>query len=127
MVAVTLNTQPRPVPSSPNVGAAVVSPGNSQHVKAPISAERSAPQQVTSAEVSVTEEGLKQAVAQANIEIASSNESVSFNFEAKLGLLFVTVTDSDSGQIIREIPSKDFIAHRVAMREMIGLLLDKQV
>jgi flagellar protein FlaG len=126
MAVVELNMQPRPVPSSPNVGAAAVRQGNQQQAKAPVSAEQSVQQQVTNTEAKVSEKALRDAVGQANIEMAMTNESISFGFEKKLGLLFVQVTDSNSGEVIREIPSREFIAHRVAMREMVGLLLDKQ-
>jgi flagellar protein FlaG len=74
----------------------------------------------------VSEHELKQAVHQANQSFAGSNESVSFTYEEKLGQLFVQITDSTSGEVIREVPSKEFIQHQVAMKELAGLLLDKQ-
>jgi len=74
----------------------------------------------------VSEQELKQAIQQANQSFAGSNESVSFTYEEKLGQLFVQITDSTSGEVIREVPSKEFIQHQVAMKELVGLLLDKQ-
>ncbi len=74
----------------------------------------------------VSEQELKQAVQQANQNFAGSNEAVSFTYEEKLGQLFVQITDSASGEVIREVPSKEFIQHQVAMKELVGLLLDKQ-
>ena len=74
----------------------------------------------------VSEQELKQVIQQANQSFAGSNESVSFTFEEKLGQLFVQITDSTSGEVIREVPSKEFIQHQVAMKELVGLLLDKQ-
>lgn len=117
--------QSTPVLSSPNVGAAGVRPG-SQATRAPVSTEQSTQQNVQTAERQVSSEELRRAVDEANREMASSNEAISFGYEEKLGMLYVQVTDSNSGEVVREIPSKDFIAHRVAMREMIGMLLDKQ-
>jgi len=125
MAVIEMNIQPRPVPSAPNMGAAIVRQVTSQQVQAPVSAEQSVQKNIMDLEVS--EKNLKAAVAQANVEMASNSESVTFGYEKQLGLLYVQVTDNDSGKVVREIPSKDFIAHRVAMREMIGLLLDKQV
>jgi len=79
------------------------------------------------AEPKVSEQALKEAVLQANRTFAGSNEAVSFTYEEKLGQLFVQITDSKSGEVIREVPSREFIRHQVAMKEFIGLLLDKQV
>jgi flagellar protein FlaG len=74
----------------------------------------------------VSEQELKQAIQQANQSFAGSNEAVSFTYEEKLGQLFVQITDRASGEVIREVPSKEFIQHQVAMKELVGLLLDKQ-
>ncbi|MDQ7001090.1 MAG: flagellar protein FlaG [Ghiorsea sp.] len=74
----------------------------------------------------VSEQELKQVIQQVSQSFAGSNEAVSFTYEEKLGQLFVQITDSTSGKVIREVPSKEFIQHQVAMKELIGLLLDKQ-
>ncbi|OIQ01125.1 MAG: hypothetical protein AUK35_00430 [Zetaproteobacteria bacterium CG2_30_46_52] len=78
-------------------------------------------------EKQVTKKDVEQAIQQATRELAGSNEAIGFSYEKKLGQLFVQVKDNVSGEVIREVPSKDFIKHRLAMQEMIGLLLDKQV
>ena len=75
----------------------------------------------------VSEQELKQAIQQINQSFAGSNEAVSFTYEEKLGQLFVQITDNQSGEVIREVPSKEFIQHQVAMKELVGLLLDKLV
>ena len=126
MAVIESTMQPRPVPVAPNVGAAVVRSGNQQQVSPPVSTEQ---QVQNKAEQQVKEKDVQKAVQQANVEMASSNTSVaiSFGYEEKLGQLFVQVRDEDSGEVIREIPSRDFIQHKIAMREMIGLLLDKTV
>lgn len=74
----------------------------------------------------VSEQELKQVIQQVSQSFAGSNEAVSFTYEEKLGQLFVQITDSTSGEVIREVPSKEFIQHQVAMKELVGLLLDKQ-
>jgi len=124
MAVIESTMQPRPVPVSPNVGAAVVRSGNQQQVSPPVSTEQKVQNDV---EQQVKEKDVQKAIQQANVELASSNTSVaiSFGYEEKLGQLFVQVTDKNSGEVVREIPSKDFIQHKIAMREMIGLLLDK--
>ncbi|NWF38577.1 flagellar protein FlaG [Mariprofundus sp. NF] len=106
--------------SSPNMGQAGVRPAV-QPTKAPVSSE----QNVQAAEKKVTEQEVQKAVSQVNQEMAGSNEDISFGYEQRLGMLYVQVTDKNSGKVVREIPSKEFIQHKVAMREMVGLLLDK--
>ena len=114
--------QSRPELSSPNVGSAGVRPVVAQPTKAPVSSE----QNVQAAEKKVTEQEVQKAVSQVNLEMSGSNEDISFGYEKRLGLLYVQVTDKNSGEVVREIPSKEFLQHKVAMREMVGLLLDKQ-
>ena len=125
-MAIEMNTQARPVPSAPIMAAAVVRQVTPQQVQSPVSVEQSAQKNMMNSEPEVTEKALKAAVVQANTDMTRISESVTFGYEKQLGLLYVQVTDNDSGKVVREIPSKDFIAHRIAMREMIGLLLDKQ-
>jgi len=86
------------------------------------------PQPQVQAEKPTTEQDVKRAVAQANQEMASlaPTETIGFGYVEKLNQIFVQVKDSKTGEVIREIPSKDFIKHKLAMREMIGLILDKQ-
>ncbi len=74
----------------------------------------------------ITEKDIQQAIHEISNALVGSNESIGFNYEQKLGQLYVQVTDNISGEVIREFPSKDFIKHKIAMQEMIGLLLDKQ-
>jgi len=57
---------------------------------------------------------------------SGSNETISFAYEEKLNQLYVKIVDQNSGAVVREIPSKDFIRHQIALREMIGLILDKK-
>ncbi|MDX8389700.1 MAG: flagellar protein FlaG [Mariprofundaceae bacterium] len=75
-----------------------------------------------------SEQEVQKAVEQATQEIASlgSSETIGFSYEKKLNLLFVQIKDLDSGEVVREVPSKDFIKHQIAVREMIGLILDKK-
>jgi len=124
MAVIESTMQPRAVPVSPSAGAAVVRSGNQQQVSPPVSTEQQVQKKT---EQQVKEQDVQKAVQQANVEMASSNSSVdiSFGYEEKLGQLFVQVKDQNSGEVIREIPSKDFIQHKIAMREMIGLLLDR--
>jgi flagellar protein FlaG len=119
MASIEIINQASPVLSTPNVGAAGARSGG-QTTPAP------AEQAVQGQEKNVSAAEVSKAVAQANVEFSGSKETIGFGYEEKLGQLYVQVKDKASGEVIREIPSRDFIRHRIAMREMIGLILDKQ-
>jgi len=116
-----INTQTS-VPSAPLVSSAPVQ----QRVvvqQAPAQGASNAAQ-----EQPVTEKSVQQAVNQANqmLTTSGSSETISFAYEEKLNQLFVKIVDQNTGAVVREIPSKDFIRNQIALREMIGLILDKK-
>jgi len=124
MTAIQSNiVQSSPVLSSLNMGSANVRPVN-QVQASPTPPVKQEAQNKTEQQVSIQD--VQKAIQQSNKALTLSGESIAFGYEEKLGQLFVTVTDKQSGEVIREIPSKDFIQHKIAMREMIGLLLDRQ-
>lgn len=68
-----------------------------------------------------------EAVRRANSEHATLKERIGFGYEERLGQLYVKVIDRVTGKVIKEVPPKEFLEHRAAMRELIGLILDKKV
>jgi flagellar protein FlaG len=126
MVAITQMTHSMtsPVASSPSVDVRQASPAPQQVAQMPQPAPKEQPKE----QKAVTEQDVKQAVEQANREMKNlgPTETIGFGYIEKLNQIFVQVKDSKSGEVIREIPSKDFIAHKLAMQEMIGLILDKK-
>jgi flagellar protein FlaG len=127
MVAISTVTQPRsvalPTSGSSHAGPKAANVQKPQPTAQPTAQLTAQPKQQESA---ATEQAVQKAVNEVNLDLAGSNETVALNYEKRLGLLYVQVTDNQSGEVIREIPSKDFIAHHIAMREMIGLFLDKK-
>jgi len=125
MAVITPITTQAPVVSTPMVGAPVTAPTAAVQ-------QRVVPQQSSAQnsqkEAAITEKSVQNAVNQANQMLASvgSNETISFAYEEKLNQLYVKIVDQQSGAVVREIPSKDFIRHQIALREMIGLILDKK-
>jgi len=67
---------------------------------------------------------VQQAVARANAKLAGMNEGIQFSFSDVTGQLVVHVVDRQTGAVIRQIPSREFIAAEAASRETTGLLLD---
>ncbi len=69
---------------------------------------------------------VQRAVDQANIQMAGLNEQISFSYVKQLDQFVVQVTDKNSGELIRQIPSKSFVAEEIAARAFLGTLLDKK-
>ncbi|MDX8391197.1 MAG: flagellar protein FlaG [Mariprofundaceae bacterium] len=108
-----------PVSAKPEAPVAKVGMSGSQNVTQ--NTTQNAPVQ----QGKVSENSVQQAVAQANIEIAGGNEKVGFGYEKRLGQLYVQVLDKDTGEVIKEIPPKSFIEHQAFMKELAGILLDR--
>jgi len=75
-------------------------------------------------EAAVSEEQLKQALEQLNKQFAS--EGIGFVYEERLNQLFVQIKDKATGEVVKEFPPKSAISHMVAMKELAGLILDRQ-
>jgi len=121
-------SQPSSVPSSVNVRSSVSSGKVAQpKPQAAPAATQPVTQPVTQHDVQKAKQDVQRAIEQATrqLESAGLSEKIGFGYVQELNLLYVQVKDAQSGEVIREIPSKDFIKHQLAMREMIGLLLDK--
>jgi len=129
MVAITnlVQSAASSVTSSPSVDVRKASPAPQQQATLPSQAQAQAQAQVRE-QKPVTEQEVKQAVEQANREMKNlgPSETIGFGYEEKLNQIYVQIKDTKSGEVIREIPSREFIEHKIAMREMIGLILDKK-
>jgi len=58
-------------------------------------------------------------------DLNRSNEKVSFSFHEKTDRIIMKVTDMNSNEVIKEIPSKDAIKLLEHLREFIGILIDE--
>ncbi len=124
MTAISTIIQSSPVFSSP---APVSAPSVATVITpkaAPAVAQQNMAQEGSTQQPSLRD--VQQAVKQANMSLPSSNESITFGYEEKLGQLIVQVSDKATGLVIQQLPSKEFIRYQIYMKEMIGLLLDKQ-
>lgn len=72
---------------------------------------------------------VRRAVNRANTQIAGQNEGIKFGFSEATGQLFVQVVDKDSGEVIRQIPSREFLAAEASARNIAqsatGLILNR--
>jgi len=54
----------------------------------------------------------------------SLDVSVKFAFNDKLGEVYVNIIDKDSGEVIRQLPSKEALKLKEAMKEFVGSIFD---
>lgn len=69
----------------------------------------------------------KQMTDSMNTFLESANTQLRFKFHEKLNEYYVTIVDSKTDEVIREIPSKKLLDIHAAMREFVGLLVDRKI
>ncbi|MBO0603320.1 flagellar protein FlaG [Sporosarcina sp. E16_3] len=69
----------------------------------------------------------KQMTDSMNTFLESANTQLRFKFHEKLKEYYVTIVDSTTDEVIREIPSKKLMDIHAAMREFVGLLVDRKI
>jgi len=83
-------------------------------------------QPVQKQEVPVDNANLKKLIARANTQMtAAGNQHLSFGYEERSNRLYVQIKDNATGEVVREIPPRKLIEQMADMREMIGMILDR--
>ena len=71
---------------------------------------------------------LQQALANLDIpEIADNNARVELNFNQDTGRVVAKITDRSSGEVLRELPSKELQQLFSQMREYLGSIVDEEI
>lgn len=88
--------------------------------------------QIKSNEKSLNEETLsadraKSMVVDMNKFLGSASSQLKFQFHDELNEYYVTVVDGITDEVIREIPSKKLLDIHAAMREFVGLFVDRKI
>ncbi|PIC73006.1 flagellar biosynthesis protein FlaG [Sporosarcina sp. P26b] len=86
-------------------------------------AEQATPEQ--KAELSKSE--AKKLTEGMNKFLDSVNVQLRFKFHEKLNEYYVTIIDPETEEVIREIPPKKLLDIHAAMKDFIGLLIDKKI
>ncbi|MGE6630217.1 flagellar protein FlaG [Bacillus sp. NPDC077027] len=76
---------------------------------------------------SVTKEELEQTIQGANTLIEPTQFHLQFELHEKLNEYYVKVVDNQTDEVIREIPSKEWLDFYAAMTEIVGLFVDKRM
>jgi uncharacterized FlaG/YvyC family protein len=65
---------------------------------------------------------------QASLEmLQQKNTHLDFSVHEKTDRIMVRITDQDTGDVIREIPSEEFLNLAAKLQEMVGLMFDMKV
>ncbi|MHA6258391.1 flagellar protein FlaG [Sporosarcina sp. CAU 1771] len=62
-----------------------------------------------------------------NTFLKSANSQLKFQLHDELNEYYVTIVDSDTDEVIKEIPSRKLMDIHAAMREFVGLLVDRKI
>jgi flagellar protein FlaG len=80
---------------------------------------------------SVKRDGVKEQVEDVlkglNEFLLPSHTSLKFEFHEKLNQYYVSVIDDSTKEVVREIPAKKLLDTYAAMREFLGLMIDKKI
>lgn len=93
----------------------------------PVQAIQEKVQQKADNEQQLPADKAKQLTASMNTFLESANTQLRFKFHEKLNEYYVTIVDSKTDEVIREIPSKKLLDIHAAMREFVGLLVDRKI
>ena len=74
-----------------------------------------------------SKEQVEKIVESMNQFIDASTTRVKFEFHEKLEDYYVTVVDSQTNDVIKEIPSKKLLDMYASMLEFMGILVDKKI
>jgi flagellar protein FlaG len=89
------------------------------------SASVAAPSRAPVAPTAESAESLRAAVAAINRAAKSLNNSVELSLDARSGRAIVRVVDTETGQLIRQIPSEEVLELRRALDRIAGMLINQ--
>jgi len=69
---------------------------------------------------------LQQAVDQLNSQMKDKNRDLSFNLDERINRTIITVKKLDTGELVRQIPSEDFVKLAHSLEDMKGLLFNQK-
>ncbi|MDW2876655.1 MULTISPECIES: flagellar protein FlaG [Bacillaceae] len=74
-----------------------------------------------------SKENIEKVVASINDFLKPANSHLKFEFHEDLKEYYVTIVDDSTKEVIKEIPSKKLLDMYSAMKEYLGLLVDKKI
>lgn len=75
----------------------------------------------------VSKDYLEEKITDTNNFLKPNFKSVKFQLHEDLNRYYVEVIDSDSKEVVREIPAKEFLDMIAKMTDFLGVLIDKKI
>ena len=75
---------------------------------------------------SLTNEQIQDILAKANENLSLLNTNIRFGYNDKIDSMFINVTERDTGNIIRKIPTEQAMKLTEHFRDIIGMIFDKK-
>ena len=72
-------------------------------------------------------EDVEVAVEEANAFVQNMQRNLSFTVDEELGEPIISVTDMETDEVIRQIPSEELVVLRKKMDDVVGILFDTKV
>ncbi|MBY0578120.1 MAG: flagellar protein FlaG [Burkholderiales bacterium] len=119
-----MTTQAADFQFQPSAGPAVANAAATATTAATAAATANASLQQSQAEPTLDQ--LRQAVNQINQEIQFANKDIKFSLDNQSGRVVVKVMDTQTNEVIRQIPSKEMLAIADAMGKLQGLIVQQK-
>ena len=75
---------------------------------------------------SLTNEQIQDILAKANENLSLLNANIRFGYNDKIDSMFINVTEKDTGNLIRKIPTEQAMKLTEHFRDIIGMIFDKK-
>jgi flagellar protein FlaG len=79
------------------------------------------------AQTHVSREAIEAAIREANQALEESATSIRFSTDPDTNGIVVRVTDEATGKVVRQIPTQEQLVIAARMRDLVGVLFNKQI
>lgn len=90
-------------------------------------ANENQPSQQQNPQLIQSKENIEKVVTSINDFLKPANSHLKFEFHEDLKEYYITIVDDNTREVIKEIPSKKLLDMYSAMKEYLGLLVDKKI
>ncbi len=85
------------------------------------------PREISAADIDDVRKNLARALGQINEQMRDGGRNLNFSMDETLGMPIIQVKKQDTGEIVRQIPSEEFVKFAHRLEELKGFLIDKGV
>ena len=93
----------------------------------PADPEGSSENQAAPLAPAVQAQEVKQAAAELGKALQQQRSDLSVSVDETTGTMVVRITDSSTGEVVKQIPPKQLMEANISMNKIVGLLIDDQV